>query len=118
MNRTISATFPIVFGAERQWTFTISLQSTVFGIVQDASAVVDMSDTALWLGISEVRDAAGRLVSTYDVTSTSGTDWSQSVLQAVPEQSVPEPSAVVGTLTHDTPLFWSEWGRRHCGSGS
>ena len=24
----------------------------------------------------------------------------------------------VGTLTHDTPLFWSEWGCRHCGSGS
>ena len=95
MNRTISATFPIVFGAERQWTFTISLQSTVFGIVQDASALVDMSDTALWLGISEVRDAAGSLVSTYGVTSTSGTDWSQSVLQAVPEQPVPEPSALL-----------------------
>ena len=95
LNRTISATFPIVFGAERQWTFTISLQSTVFGIVQDASAVVDMSDTAMWLGIAEVRDAAGSLVSTYGVTSASGTDWSQSVLQVVPEQPVPEPSALL-----------------------
>jgi PEP-CTERM putative exosortase interaction domain len=46
-----------------------------------------MSDTALWLGISEVRDAAGSLVSTYGATSISGTDWSQSVLQAVPEPS-------------------------------
>ena len=27
-------------------------------------------------------------------------------------------STKVGTLTHDAPLFWSEWGRRHCGSGS
>jgi hypothetical protein len=87
MNQILFATFPIVFGAERQWTFTISLQSNVLGLVRGSSATVDMSDTALWLGISEVRDAAGNLVPTYDLTSASSTDWSQSVLHAVPEPS-------------------------------
>lgn len=90
LNRSISATFPIVFGAERQWLFTISLQSSLFGVDVAESAVVDLSDTALWEGISDVRDAQGKEVAGYGVRSASGTDWAQPVVA-----QVPEPSALV-----------------------
>lgn len=86
LNQPISATVPLIFGTSRDWHFTIQAVGTVLGVSPTASAITNLGSTATWLGISEVRDAGGNLVSTYSLVSGSGTDWAQPV--PVPEPSV------------------------------
>ena len=84
MNTPISTTFPITFGAKRTWNFSISAEGSVHGFTADATGLGDLGSTALWQGISEVRDSSGNLVGNYTLTSESGTNWRQ----AVPEPGV------------------------------
>jgi hypothetical protein len=84
LNTPLSATFPIVFGSQREWRFAIDASGTVLGISANSSGLTDLGGTAVWLGITEVRDGAGNVVADYSVQSGSGTDWSQ---------AIPEPSA-------------------------
>jgi hypothetical protein len=77
------------FGEERRWTFSVQGVGTVLGIANDAAAVANLEDTGRWLGIAEVRDAAGNSVSDFSVASASGTDWAR---------AVPEPSMLMAGL--------------------
>lgn len=49
-------------------------------------ATENMWNSAYWMGLEEVRDASGNLVTGYGVESHSGIDWSQ---------PVPEPSSLL-----------------------
>jgi MYXO-CTERM domain-containing protein len=97
LNIPLSATFPIVFGSSRQWQFSISADAEIFGVSPNEIAVADLGDTALWGGVSSVRDAEGNLIASFSVTSASGTDWSQAASE--PSSSVPEgPSLALSAL--------------------
>lgn len=89
LNQEISSTFGIKFGEERRWTFSVQGVGTVLGIANDAAAVANLEDTGRWLGIAEVRDAAGNSVSDFSVASASGTDWAR---------AVPKPSMLMAGL--------------------
>ena len=62
-------------------------------------ADVDLSHTLTWLGISEVRDLNGNVVTDYSLTSASGTDWIQ---------PVPEPGAFAALVALGC-LGWAGW---------
>jgi hypothetical protein len=73
---------PFVLGGFLEAGFFADNPSKVDGTIDGTT---DLSNSATWQGISEIRDEQGRLVADPAVTSRSGVDWTQ---------PVPEPGAM------------------------
>ena len=87
-NFSLTGTF--IFGAPSVLTMILSANSNeswLDGFSGAATAEGDFAHTLTWGGFTEVRDANGNLVTSYTVTSDSGTDWSKPV-------AVPEPATI------------------------
>lgn len=65
-------------------------------------AVMDASHSVYWNGISSMTDSQGRAVTSYTLTSESGTDWSRDL--AIP--AVPEPTTALLMLAGLAGLAW------------
>lgn len=70
------------------------------GATAAATMVADFRNTFTWAGVSELRDANGDLVSVFDVTSLSGTDYRHPIVP------VPEPGTALPTLAALASLAW------------
>ena len=79
----IDLTVSGIFGTPNPLTLSLNLSVTEFGnaaggTLPTGSAGADFAHTVVWLGITEVRDAQGNLITDYTATSSAGVDWSKS----------------------------------------
>jgi hypothetical protein len=83
--RTILANVSFIFG--QNFSFIAALRTHALGSLEH-QGVVDASHSAYWGGLQSVLDQNGRPVA-YTLSSSSGTDWSQSFVPS----PVPEPGS-------------------------
>ncbi len=85
-----STPVPFLFGVPIDLTVALSAFAQAVAGLEAVSSTADanLSNTLVWGGFVEVRDASANLVTGYGVSSDSSVDWSQPV-------AVPEPASVL-----------------------
>lgn len=84
---TATGHFQYGFAAPIDVELTGSAQTRLDLSFVSGTATFDLAHSLYWAGLSDVRDNAGNLVTTFSISSDSGVDWTRSLVP------VPEPSS-------------------------